>query len=137
MYNRVNCSQKQYLTVRSYITGNNTSTLPKNHYGNIFSKKLVYKSHTWIEYHPHVILYPNVSDLIFVKINVNIVEKPHIIIQISIQELHNDMMLPIFQGDCFGAITVDGKVCIGDTSLRKYIPKYIKSTSNRNKNKSG
>ena len=47
------------------------------------------------------------------------------------------MMLPIFQGDCFGAITVDGKVCIGDTSLRKYIPKYIKSTSNRNKNKPG
>ena len=36
------------------------------------------------------------------------------------------------KGDCFGAITVDGKVCIGYTSLRKYTPKYIKQTSNRN-----
>ena len=37
------------------------------------------------------------------------------------------------QGGFFGAITVDGKLCIGDTSLRDYIPKYIKPMSNRNK----
>ena len=33
--------------------------------------------------------------------------------------------------------TVDGKVCIGETSLSKYMPKYIKPTSNRNKIKCG
>ena len=31
------------------------------------------------------------------------------------------------------ARTVDGKVCIGDTSLRKYMLKYIKPMINRNK----
>ena len=43
------------------------------------------------------------------------------------------MILPIYEGGLFGARPVDGKVCIGDTSLRKYMPKYIKPTSNRNK----
>ena len=41
------------------------------------------------------------------------------------------MILPIPQ--FFGSITVDVKLCIVDTSLGKYIPKYIKSTSNGNK----
>ena len=33
----------------------------------------------------------------------------------------------------FDARIAHGKVCIGDTSLRKYMPKYIKPTSNINK----
>ena len=33
----------------------------------------------------------------------------------------------------FYARTVDEKVCIGDKSLRNYMPKYIKTTSNKNK----
>ena len=32
----------------------------------------------------------------------------------------------------FGAITVDGKVCIGNMSLRNYTTKYIKPKTNRN-----
>ena len=47
------------------------------------------------------------------------------------------MILPISQGGLFGAITVDVKVCIGDTPHRKYMPKYIKPMSNRNKIKCG
>ena len=43
------------------------------------------------------------------------------------------MILKIYEGDCFGAIIVDGNVCMGDTSLRKYMPKYINPTSNINK----
>ena len=43
------------------------------------------------------------------------------------------MILPISQGDFFGARTVDGKVCIVDTSLTKYMSKYIYPMSNRNK----
>ena len=46
--------------------------------------------------------------------------------------LHNDLILPIYQGDFFGARTVDGKLCIGDTSLQNNIPKYIKPMINRN-----
>ena len=47
------------------------------------------------------------------------------------------MILPTYQGGFFGARTVDGKVCVGDTSLSKYIPKHIKPTINRNKIKYG
>ena len=36
------------------------------------------------------------------------------------------MILPIPQGVFLGAQTVDGKVCMGETSLRKYNPIYIK-----------
>ena len=37
------------------------------------------------------------------------------------------MILPSSEGVLFGARTVDGKLCIGDTSLRKYIKKYKKT----------
>ena len=46
--------------------------------------------------------------------------------------MHNDLMLPISQVGLFCGRHVDGKVCIGDTSLRKYMPKYIKPMSKRN-----
>ena len=69
--------------------------------------------------------------------NGTIVNKKKHILQISVQELHNDTILPIYQGGLFGAITVDGKVCIGDTSIRKYMPKGKKPMSNINKIKCG
>ena len=53
-------------------------------------------------------------------------------LQISVQEVKNDLMLPIFQVGFFVPRNVDRKVYIGDTSLRKYMPKYIKPKSNRN-----
>ena len=37
-----------------------------------------------------------------------------------------------FRRSCFGAIKIDGKVCIVDTLLRNYIPNYIKPTRNIN-----
>ena len=43
------------------------------------------------------------------------------------------MMLPISEGDFSCSRPIDGKVCIGDTLLRKYTPKYIKPASNRNR----
>ena len=47
------------------------------------------------------------------------------LLQISVQDMQNDMILPISQGVVSGARTFYVKVCIGDTSLRKYMPKYI------------
>ena len=43
------------------------------------------------------------------------------------------MMLPIYEEEFLGAITVDGIICMGDMSLRKYTPKDIKPMSNINK----
>ena len=47
------------------------------------------------------------------------------------------MILPSSEGGFFSATTVDWKIFIGDTSLRNYMPKYIKPMSNRNKIKCG
>ena len=43
------------------------------------------------------------------------------------------MILPSSEGGFLAARTVDGKICKGDKSLRKYMPKYIKPMSDRNK----
>ena len=63
----------------------------------------------WIENHPHLIHYSNVKESFFVKINGTLVKKQKHLIKISVRELHDDMMLPISEGDYFGTITVDGK----------------------------
>ena len=43
------------------------------------------------------------------------------------------MIFPSSEGGFSGAITVDGNICIGDTSLSNYMPEYVKPVNNRNK----
>ena len=117
---------------KSYLPGINTSIFQKRHYNNTFSGKLVNELHAWIENHPRVIHSPNVKDSLSVKINVTLVEKQKHILQISVRELQNDMISPIFDEDLFCARTVKGKLFIVDTSLSKYVTKYISPVSNRN-----
>ena len=69
----------------------------------------------------------------FVKINGTMVNKQKHLLQISLRELHNDRILPSSGGGFFGENNIAGNICIGDTSLSKYTPKYIKLMSNRNK----
>ena len=52
-------------------------------------------------------------------------------LQISVQDLHSEMILPIPQGGFFGARIFDGKLCIVDTSLRKYMQKYTKKLATK------
>ena len=47
--------------------------------------------------------------------------------------MQNDMILTIYEGGFFGEIKVDEKVYIGDTTLRKYMPKNMTPTSYKNK----
>ena len=67
----------------------------------------------------------------FVKINGTTEKKQKHPPQISVRELHNYMILPSSEV-FFGARTVDGKICIGYMSIRKYMPKHLKPMSNRN-----
>ena len=82
--------------------------------------------------HPHVIQYPNISNSIFVKFNGTLLKKQKHLLQISVRELHSDLILPVSQGRFCGARNSDVRVCIGDMYLRKYMPKYVKQMSNRN-----
>ena len=61
----------------------------------------------------------------FVKINGTMVKKQKHILQISVIDLHNEMILPSYEGGFSCARSFDGNICIGDTPLRKYIPKNI------------
>ena len=94
--------------------------------------KKVNELHDWIEKHPHIIQYQNISDPLFVKINYTLVKKQKNLLQISVWELHNDLILTIYQGGSFGTRNVDRKLCIGDTSIRRYTLINIKPRCNRN-----
>ena len=133
MYNRFHCDQNERFMLEAYIPGINASILPKKHDENLFSEKLVNKLHAWIENHPHVIHNKNANDSFFVKINGILVKRQKDLPQISVRELHNDMILPIYEGVFFCARKIDGEVCIVDTSLRKCMQEYIKPIRNRNK----
>ena len=87
--------------LKSYIPGINISVLPKKHYENIFSEKLVNELHSWIENHPRVINSPNVKNSLFVKIKGTIVKKQKHILQISVREIHNNMILTVSEGGFF------------------------------------
>ena len=98
MYNRVHSYQYKCFMLKSYTTGMNTSILLRKHYEDTFSEKLVNELHYWIENHPHVIHLPNVSDSLLIKINGTLVKKKKYLLQISVRELHNDTIRPIYEG---------------------------------------
>ena len=118
MYNKFNCSQKQRLVLKSYLPGINTSIFPKRHDDNIFSEK---QSMNYMPGQKITLIYyiPKCIRLIICQIDGTLVNKHKHLLQISVQELHNDITLPISQGCFFGARTEDGKICILDTSLRE------------------
>ena len=92
--------------LKSYIPGVNTSILPNKRYESIFSGKLVNELHSCIENQPHVIHSTNVKYSMFFKINGTLLKKQINILQVSVRELRNDMILPISEGSFFGVRTV-------------------------------
>ena len=95
-------------------------------------ENLVNSLHDWVETSPNVIQYTNVSDSIFFKINGTLVKKQKHLIQISVWEIKNDLIIKVSQGGFYGARNEYDKVCIRDTSLRNYMHKKIKPMRNRN-----
>ena len=86
----------------------------------MFSGKVIHELHAWIKNHPHIIHFPNAKDSYFVKINSTMVKKQKHLLQISVRELHNDMILPSSEGGLFGARTLDGNIFIAILSLSWY-----------------
>ena len=60
-------------------------------------------------------------------------KKKNHLLQISLHKVHNDIFLKESQGGFYGARYEKGRLWIGDTSLRKYIPNEIEKMINRNK----
>ena len=53
-------------------------------------------------------------------------------LQIPVREFHNDLFLPVYQGEFYSAQDEEGRLYTGDTLPRKYTPKHINSTRNIN-----
>ena len=132
MYNGVHRAQNKRLMLKSFIYAINTSIFPKKQYENIFPEEILNELHAWVENYPHVIYSPNVKDSVFVKIDGTLLKIQKHLPQILAQELHNYIVLPSSERYSSFARTVDRNIFIGDTSFRKYMPKYIKQTSNIN-----
>ena len=86
--------------MKSYIPGINSLIGPKRQYYYFSSENLGKYLHYWMDKHPCVIQYPNVSYLIFVKINLTLVKKQKNLLQM-VQELHNDILLQVSKGVFF------------------------------------
>ena len=95
------------------------------YYNNHFSENIVNDLHDWIDKQPCVIPYPNRSDSTCVKANGDILKKHNHLLKISVCEMHNGIILPVYQGGFYAARKMYGRACVGDTSLRKYTPKHI------------
>ena len=63
-----------------------------------FSDTIANELHNWIDKHHNIIQYTNVSDSTCFKVNTTILKKKNQLIRISVQELYNDIILPVSQG---------------------------------------
>ena len=105
---------------------------PNRYYNDYFSENIVIGLHECIEKHPNIIPSTNLLDSIHLKENMITLKKHKHLIQISVRELHNDLILSVSQGRCHGARNKDDIVRIGETSLKSYIPKHINPKRNIN-----
>ena len=91
--------------------------------------------HKWIRRHPHVIESPIANDLVKVPDKTDptkTVKTNKLLLQISIRELHNDLVREIPE-----ATDPDGNVLISDTKLRQILPPELKRMTNRYKKTCG
>ena len=68
--------------LKSYLPGINIFIFPKRHYENVFYGKIFNELHDCTEKQPHVILHPNASEPLFVKINGTIANKHNHLLRI-------------------------------------------------------
>ena len=82
----------------------------------------------WFKDHPNVIQSPIVNDSILV----NGERKQKLLRELSIREMHNEMLLPVDSGGVGCVRDVDGNVLVSDTSLciiiKRRIP-YLKAAT--------
>ena len=51
------------------------------------------------------------------------VRMPKLLLEFSVRELHNDMIMPVDERGFSGAYNFHGRVQISDTALRSFLPK--------------
>jgi hypothetical protein len=97
------------------------------------------KLNWWILGHPHVIQSPITNDtLLIVNQETGImIHVPKLLIEISIRELHNDLLKLPESGNLAEARDVEGKVIISDSVLRCLLPPQLWKMTARHKQMCG
>ena len=92
------------------------------------------KVHSFNENHPNVVQSPIMNDFVSVKDKADptIVHKvPKLLLQVSIQELHNDLIEQLLEA------SKDGIPLVSDTKLREIMPPQVKMMTDRYKEMCG
>ena len=89
----------------------------------------------WIRGHPNVQPSPITQDTLLVYNPVTGVKERtgKLLLEISVRELHNDMLLPENKGGFAGVRDADGCIIISDTTLRKLLPKELRPATETHK----
>jgi hypothetical protein len=93
----------------------------------------------WILEHPHIIQSPLVSDTLMI-FNPETGQKERtnkLLCEVSIRELHNDMIAPVAEGGLAEAHDSSGNVRISDSALRYLLPSQIRRMTARHKQMCG
>jgi hypothetical protein len=104
------------------------------------TKEVKLTLHGWVldVDHPRVVNSPTANDTLLV-LNEESGKKERVgklLIEISVRELHNDLISPASDGG-LAAARVDGKVIISDTALRYLLPPQLKPMTEKHKQMCG
>ena len=128
-------ARKRRFLIKSEATGVNWITTGTRKYKTDFTDDFVKELHEWVKGHRDVIACPNGKDTLKIKMEGQkdpvLMEK--LLIQISIRELHNDLVKPMSEGGFAGARDKEGNIIIGDTTLKRLLPPQLRKMTKRNK----
>ena len=81
--------------------------------------------------HPHVVQYPTTNDCLQFSIGVYYETQlvPRLLSQVSVQELHNSMVIPPEEGGLKEEIDKENNIIISDLDLTSIIPPQLKNVS--------
>jgi hypothetical protein len=95
--------------------------------------------HTWVLNHPNVVDLPIARDTLFIKDPETGVKKRtgKLLLEILVQELHNNLLEPSVNGGLGCARSPTGEVLISDTALRYLLPPQLRPMTERHKQMCG
>jgi hypothetical protein len=139
-YRMLNMAEKAREQLFSKVQGIRWSTGRSRKGYSKVTKEIQVSLRKWILEHPDVVESPIVNDTLRIwnplsKKKDQIVPKQ--LLQISVRELHNDLLKPVEEGGFEFAYTEDGKVLISDTMLRSLLPKEMRRMTERHKQMCG
>jgi hypothetical protein len=104
------------------------------------TEEMYAKLHAWVLNHPHVADSPTARDRLLMKDDPETgikVRTGKILLEVSVRELHNNLLEPPANGGLSCARNAEGKVLISDTALRYLLPPQLRRMKESHKQMCG